>query len=184
MTRTRPIHAADLPVRRGFTLIEVLIVIAILLAIGGLVVVNLLPAKEGADVNTQKIQFDQIDGAMKMFKLDLKRWPTEEEGLGALMRKDALQEESDQAQWHGPYLEADASKDKWNHPIVYKIPSEALGEGYYDLVSFGPDGQEGTADDITNHDRLKNAEGEITSPSGNAADTFAPPPSGSGKGGS
>lgn len=161
---------------RGLTLIEVLIVIAILLAIGGLVVVNLLPAKEGADINTQRIQFQNIDAAMKMFKLDMKRWPTEDEGLAALNRKDAIQEETEQALWHGPYLESDAFKDKWNHAVVYKNPSEALGEGYYDLLSWGPDGQEGTSDDITNHDNLKNADGEIESPSGSAADTFAPPP--------
>lgn len=165
---------------RGLTLIEVLIVIAILLAIGGLVVVNLLPAKEGADINTQRIQFQNIDAAMKMFKLDMKRWPTEDEGLAVLNRKDAIQEEAEQTLWHGPYLESDAFKDKWNHAVVYKNPSEALGDGYYDLLSYGPDGQEGTGDDITNHDNRKNADGEIESPSGNVADTFAPPPSGGG----
>jgi len=169
--------------RRGFTLIEVLIVIAILLAIGGLVVVNLLPAKGQADVDLQRVQLDSIDKGLSLFKLHMNRYPTEEEGLNALMRKDAIQDEAEQAKWRGPYLEADASKDKWNHQIVYKIPSESLGEGYYDLISWGPDGQEGTADDLTNHDRLKNADGEITSPSGPTADTFAPPPSGSSKGG-
>jgi len=180
IVETRTTTAAKRLRNRGLTLIEVLIVIAILLAIGGLVVVNLLPAKEGADINTQRIQFQNIDAAMKMFKLDMKRWPTEDEGLAVLNRKDAIQEEAEQTLWHGPYMEADASKDKWNHIVVYKIPSESLGEGYYDLVSFGPDGQEGTGDDITNHDNLKNADGEIESPSGNAADTFAPPPSSGG----
>jgi general secretion pathway protein G len=162
---------------RGFTLIEVLIVIAIILALGGLVVVNLLPAKGQADIDLQRAQFDSIDKAMALFKLHLGRYPTDDEGLAALMHKDALQDETEQSQWRGPYLESDASKDKWNHAIVYHIPSEALGEGYYDLISFGPDGQEGTGDDITNHDRLKNANGEIESPAGKGADTFAPPPS-------
>lgn len=161
---------------RGFTLIEVLIVIAILLAIGGLVVVNLLPTKDQADVDLQKVQFDQIDAALKKFKLDMKRWPTEDEGLVVLVSKSTIEDENDAAGWRGPYLESSASKDNWNHAVIYRIPSEAMGEGYYDLISWGPDGQEGTGDDITNHDRLKNAQGEIEGPDGAAADTSAPPP--------
>ena len=74
-------NAAHRPAtRRGLTLIEVLIVIAILLAIGGLVVVNLLPAKDQADMDLTRVQIDTFEQAMKRFKLDMKRWPTEEEG--------------------------------------------------------------------------------------------------------
>jgi general secretion pathway protein G len=163
---------------RGFTLIEVLIVIAILLAIGGLVLVNLMPAKERSDVDLQKVQFDMIGGAMDQFKLDMKRYPSEEEGLAALTNKDAIKDEGDVTSWRGPYLKQAIAKDKWNHDIVYHNPSETLGEGNYDLVSFGPDGQEGTADDISNHDRMKNEKGEIEGPSNNAADSLAPPKSG------
>lgn len=171
--RTSPVG-----IRSGFTLIEVLIVIAILLAIGGIVVVNLLPAKDKADIDLQKVQFDQIDGAMKRFKLDMNRYPTEEEGLAALNRKDSIPEDQ-QANWRGPYMESDVLKDKWNHALVYHFPGELRGEQFYDLISFGPDGQEGTADDITNHDRHKGADGEIASPD----ESFSPPPSGTTTGG-
>jgi general secretion pathway protein G len=154
----------------------VLIVIAILLAIGGLVVVNLLPAKDQADVDLQRIQFDQIDAAIKKFKLDMKRWPSEDEGLLVLVSKSAIQDENEASNWRSPYLDGGLPKDQWKRDIVYRIPSEVMGEGYYDLVSWGPDGQEGTNDDITNHDRLKNAQGEFSDPMGGGADVSAPPP--------
>jgi general secretion pathway protein G len=148
--------------RRAFTLIELLIVIAILLAIGGLVVVNLIPRGEQAKADLQRVQFDQVDGAMKQFRLDLQRWPTEEEGLAALWRQDALEDEEDYERWRGPYLENPIDQDYWGGELVYRNPSEELGEGQYDIVSFGPDGEEGTEDDITNHDRLRDEEGEIS----------------------
>jgi general secretion pathway protein G len=154
----------------------VLIAIAIVVAIGALVLVNFLPTKDRADVDLQKIQLDSIDVALKQFKLDMKRWPTEEEGLAVLVSKEGLADENDAASWRGAYLEAGVPKDQWKHDIVYRNPSEALGEGYYDLISMGPDGQEGTADDITNHDRLKNADGEIEGAAGGSADETAPPP--------
>lgn len=161
--------------RSAFTLIEVLIVIAILLAIGGLVVVNLLPQKEKSDVNLQQVQIDTIDKALKMFKLDMKRWPTEEEGLAALSDKSVIQDESEQAQWRGPYLETPVLKDTWKRDLIYRHPSER-GEGLYDVVSPGPDGQEGTADDITNSSR----QAEVDDQPASEGENFAPPGGGGG----
>jgi general secretion pathway protein G len=172
-TRRFPSHH-----RRGFTLIEVLIVIALLLAIGGLVVVNLLPAKGQADIDLQRVQFDQVDGAMKKFKLDMTRYPSEEEGLAALTSKDAISDENEKASWRGPYMEDAVLQDKWHHDVVYHFPGQLVGEETYDLISFGPDGQEGTPDDITNHDRKKGADGEFNKGEENS---FAPS-SGSGSG--
>ncbi|MCI0362849.1 MAG: type II secretion system major pseudopilin GspG [Phycisphaerales bacterium] len=165
-------HRAKFRRRRAFTLFELLIVIVILLAMGGLVLVNLLPARDQADVDLQRVQIDQIDGAMKRFKLDMKRYPSQEEGLLALNDKQAIQDETEAAQWRGPYLEESVTKDNWNHELIYRFPGELRGEQYYDLVSLGPDGQEGTADDITNHDRHKSADGEIAS---KEPEGFAPP---------
>jgi general secretion pathway protein G len=161
---------------RGFTLIEVLIVIAILLAIGGLVLVNVMGRKQQADADLQLVQFKAIDGAMDQFKLDMKRYPTEEEGLAALTNKSVIQDETEAALWRGPYLKQVITKDKWNHDLIYRNPSESLGEGAYDLISFGPDGQQGTADDILNHP--KNANGDVEGATGTAADSFAPPKTG------
>ena len=146
---------------RAFTLIELLIVIAILLAIGGLVVVNLIPRGEQAKADLQLVQFDQIDGAMKQFRLDLNRWPTEEEGLAVLWNREQLEDEEDFERWRGPYMENAIAKDSWGNELIYRYPGEIRGESFYDLISIGPDKEEDTEDDITNHDRQRDAEGEI-----------------------
>lgn len=150
--------------RAGMTLIEILIVIAILLAIGGLVVVNLLPTREQSNRDLQIGQFDNIAGALDMFRLHLNRYPTEEEGLAALWNVDVIEGERDQANWRGPYLQNPIREDYWGNELIYRYPSEIRDEDdgdHYDLVSPGPDGEEGTDDDITNHDRLRDADGEI-----------------------
>lgn len=168
--------------RRGFTLLELLIVIMILLALGSLVLVNLMGVAEQSDVDLQTVQFDSIDEAMNRFKLDMKRYPSEEEGLQVLWNSEALQSENDLNQWRGPYLENPVREDQWGNELIYRNPSEIREGDYYDLVSIGPDGEEGTDDDITNHDRYLNEEGEM----GSDFDDFSPagpPPGGGGAGG-
>jgi general secretion pathway protein G len=140
---------------------ELLIVIAILLAIGGIVVVNLLPAKDQADIDLTQSQIDQIERALKMFKLNLNRWPTEEEGLSALWSKTGLDEEEDEASWQGPYLEKPIREDPWGAAYVYHAPSEKRDGAPYDIISFGPDGEEDTEDDIHNHLRDQGEGGEF-----------------------
>lgn len=147
--------------RPGFTLIELLIVIAILLAIGGLVVVNLLPRGEQAKTDLQRVQLDQLAAAFQQFRLDMDRWPTEEEGIEVLWKRDNLEDETEYERWRGPYLDQPLLQDRWGHDLVYRFPGEIRGESYYDLVAVGPDGEEGSDDDITNHDRLRGADGEI-----------------------
>ncbi len=147
--------------RRAFSLIELLIVIAIMLALGGLVAINLMGIRDQSDVDLQRAQFDQIDAAMKHFKMAMRRYPSEEEGVTALWRSDALDDEEDAPNWKGPYLEDPVTKDVWGHELVYQYPGEIRGEAYYDLVSLGPDGEEGTDDDITNHDRVRGEDGEV-----------------------
>ncbi len=148
--------------RRAFTLIELLIVIAILLAIGGLVAVNVMSAKDQADVDLTTSQIDQFDAAIKLFRLHMNRYPTTEEGLTVLWSVDALDDEDEAATWKGPYLDEPRPNDDWGNPWVYTFPSEIRdNESMYDIVSAGPDGEEDTDDDITNHDRFRDADGEI-----------------------
>ena len=149
------------PIRSGFTLIELLIVIAILLAIGGLVVVNIIPRGEQAKTDLQRIQLDQIGSAFQQFRLDLDRWPTEEEGVEVLWNREQMDDENEYERWRGPYLTDPVTEDRWGNELVYHFPGEIRGESYYDLISVGPDGEEGSEDDITNHDRLRDADGEI-----------------------
>ena len=146
--------------RRAFTLIELLIVIAIVLAMGGLVVINLMPKKDQADIDLTRVQIDTLETAMKLFRLDMKRWPTEDEGLAALWSEDAVEDEDDLERWKGPYTEIPVPTDTWNEDWIYREPSETEGF-HYDIVSLGPDKEEGTEDDITNLDRMLDSEGEL-----------------------
>jgi general secretion pathway protein G len=140
---------------------ELLIVIMILLALGGIVAVGYLNISKNADKDLQLVQFDQVDSAMARFRMDLRRWPSEEEGLEVLWLKDSLEDEDEMSKWRGPYLENPIIEDTWGGEIIYRNPSEDRGDGFYDIVSSGPDREEGTEDDITNHDRLRDADGEI-----------------------
>ncbi len=162
-------------IRSGFTLIELLIVIAILLAIGGLVVVNLIPLGEQAKSDLQRVQLDQIGDAFLQFRLNLDRWPSEEEGIEVLWNRERMDDENEYERWRGPYLEVPVTEDRWGNELVYHFPGEIRGESYYDRISVGPDGEEGSADDITNHDRLRGADGEIAEDADfGAADSTAP----------
>ena len=156
---TRRLAASRSGNRRAMTLIEVLIVIALLLAIGGLVVVNLLPKQAEAKNKLVKVQIDQIGGAMKMFRLDLGRYPTDEEGIKALWAKDAIEDETASGQWKGPYLETSIPRDEFGSDWIYHQSSEQTPE-IYELISPGPDREAGTDDDISNLDPTsENGEG-------------------------
>ena len=144
--------------RRAFTILELLIVIGILLALGGIVLYNLSGQSDKAYEGTQTVQMQAIKKALMMFKNDVKRLPTQEEGIVVLWDKSALDEEV-AASWAGPYLETAVPKDMWGHEWVYVFPAEDVAIGF-DIVSVGPDGQEGTEDDISNHDARKEAAGD------------------------
>jgi general secretion pathway protein G len=145
----------------GFTLFELLIVISILLALGAVVTVSFISVGDQAEIDIQRAQFDQFDAALKRFRMDMKRYPSEDEGIVVLWNSENLDDEADAAGWRGPYLEDALTIDRWNNELLYRFPGEIVHESKYDLVSVGPDGEEGTDDDVTNHDRRKNEDGEI-----------------------
>ena len=145
-------------IRRGFTILELLIVIGILVAIGGLVLYNVLGASEKADVKLAAAQIQAFESALENFKFDMKRWPTEEEGIVVLWSKDQLDAEEDQDRWGGPYLKEPKPHDTWGNEWVFRQPSSIEGRPY-DIISPGPDKQEGTEDDISNQDGKGSDEG-------------------------
>lgn len=133
--------------RRGFTLIEVLIVIAIVLALTGLVGVAVFSRRDDAKKDTAKIELNTLKNALNMFRMDFDRWPTDQEGVKVLWDKSVLDSEADQGKWK-QYVTDPLLNDKWGSPWGYRQKGEHGDETKYDLWSYGPDKQEGTEDDI------------------------------------
>ncbi len=144
--------------RAGFTLMELLIVIVILLALGGLAVVSLIDVKDKAEADITRVQLQNIERALKDFRFYMGRYPTEEEGLNVLWSKENLETEEDEANWR-QFIEKPIREDKWGTPWNYRAESEYGLD--YDLWSNGPDREEGTEDDIANWDEFTDEEGEL-----------------------
>jgi general secretion pathway protein G len=136
--------AAHLPVRRGFTLIELLLVLAILAALAAMVVPKFTRRSEQAKDTAARVDIANLEIALDAFEVDCGRFPTAQEGLGALLNQPA-----DTTNWMGPYIKRGLPKDPWGNPYVYRYPGQHNTQGY-DLYSFGPDGQEGGDDDVDN----------------------------------
>lgn len=135
--------------RRGFTLIEVMIVIVIVLALGSLVAYNLLGTKEKAEDDLVRIDMNTMKQALKNFRFAHNRYPTDDEGLKVLWDKTAMTDEEESKKWT-KLLEEPMPKDKYGNEWGYRQKSEHAAEGddTYDLWSYGRDKLEGTADDI------------------------------------
>ena len=121
LNKTRRLRLAR---RRGFTIIELLIVIGIILAIGGLVLVNVVGASEKADKSLALAQIQAFDRALEQFKVEMKRYPSEEEGLVVLWNSEELEDEDDSSKWGGPYLKEGNPNYIWGSEWIYRNPSE------------------------------------------------------------
>ena len=130
--------------RRGFTLIELLLVMVILTILAAVVVPKFAKRSEQARVTAARTDISNIELALDSFEIDTGRCPTSEEGLKALLEAPPLL-----TAWKGPYLKRGTPRDPWGNEYVYQCPGDHNSEGY-DLSSYGPDGQEGGGDDITN----------------------------------
>jgi general secretion pathway protein G len=125
-------HAPD----AGFTLVEMLVVIAIIGLIMGLIGPRVLNYLSESKVKAAKIQLQSFASALDLFYLDAARFPSSAEGLVALVKPTP-----GITAWNGPYLKGgNVPNDPWGHPYIYRSPGD---HGPYDIVSYGSDGQQG-----------------------------------------
>ncbi|MEY2685955.1 MAG: hypothetical protein RL375_153 [Pseudomonadota bacterium] len=129
--------------QRGFTLLELLVVMVIIGLLAGIVAPQYFAQLGKSNAKVARAQIESFGQALDQYRLDVGQYPTTEQGLAAL--RTAPQ---GQARWQGPYLKREIPNDPWNKPYVYTAPGQ---HAEYDLSSLGSDGQaggEGEAADV------------------------------------
>jgi general secretion pathway protein G len=131
---------------RGFTLLELLVVILIIGLLTGIVAPRFFSQISRSEATAAKAQIDAFDKALQAYRIDMGRYPTSSEGLQALLTAPG----SD-ARWRGPYLKGAVPPDPWGMPYRYTFPGSGAKD--FELVSHGRDrkpGGSGDDADITN----------------------------------
>lgn len=125
--------------QRGFTLLEMIVVLVIIGLIAGLVGPNLFRQADKAKIQTAETQVKMIRGSLHTLRLDIGRLPTQEEGLKILMQKPS--DERVAQFWNGPYIDGGVPLDPWKREYVYATTVSEFEP--FSLYSMGADGQQG-----------------------------------------
>jgi len=120
--------------RKGFTLVELLVVMVMIALLAALVGPRLFPKVGKGKQSAAKAQIELFGQALDQFRLDAGRYPTTQEGLSALVNNTGI------AKWDGPYLKKGVPNDPWDKQYHYQCPGN---HGDYDLFSYGRDGSPG-----------------------------------------
>ena len=137
MTDTRSSLRRTRTLQRGFTLLEILVVLVIIGLLAGLVGPRLLSQVDRGKVTTAEAQIKMLKSALETMRLDLGRFPTTEEGLPLLVTAPA--DPALRARWVGPYLDGQVPPDPWGNPYQYSVPGRD-GQPFA-LYSYGGDGK-------------------------------------------
>jgi general secretion pathway protein G len=128
--------------RRGFTLMEILLVLAILVILGALVGVGYQRIRENALIDAAKAQIATLEDAVKVYQVEVGRYPSMDAGLDALFNPPS---DAPAGKWRGPYLEGtQLPLDPWSNPYNYEL----INDNQFEITSNGRDGQPGTDDDV------------------------------------
>jgi len=126
---------------RGFTLLELLVVMVILGLLVGYVAPKYFSQVGKSETKTARAQIESLEKALDIYRLDTGHYPPTEVGLKALNTRP-----DNEPKWNGPYMKKDVPMDPWGRPYIYKLPGE---HGDFDLFSLGKDGQPGGQGDNT-----------------------------------
>lgn len=119
----------------GFTLLELLVVIVIIGLLAGYVGPKYFAQEGKAKAKVARAQIDGFEKALDAYRIDMGRYPTTEQGLGALEARP-----DNEPRWQGPYLKRAVPLDPWGKPYLYRMPGE---KGEVDIYSLGRDGKAG-----------------------------------------
>jgi len=128
----------------GFSILELLLVLVILGILAGIVATRFTGTTEKANIAAATTQLNNLKGALTRYEIAIGSFPTTQQGLAALSE---LPSGVDENKWER-FIEEKVKNDPWGNPYVYRYPGEHNND--YDLYCLGPDGKEGSDDDITN----------------------------------
>lgn len=130
---------------QGFTLVELLIVMAILVLLAGIVAPRVMGYLGSSRIKAAKVQIQSLSTSLELYRLDTGRYPSSNEGLVALVRKP-----NETGNWNGPYLQSrNTPTDPWGAPFIYRSPGK---HGAFEIISLGADGKsngDGENQDVT-----------------------------------
>ena len=129
-------------VPKGFTLMEVLLVLVILVLLGGTASVFFINIQKNAYMDTARTQINSFKQALDLYRMDVGSYPSEQDGLQALLVPPT--NAANPSKWRGPYLKDAIPNDPWDNPYIYRV----IDANTIQIISLGPDRMEGTADDI------------------------------------
>jgi general secretion pathway protein G len=135
--------------RRGFTIVELLVVMGILVLLAGLLVPRIIGVMGSSREDMAKTQIRSLEEALRRFHLNMDEFPTTEQGLGALVQRPQGEDDKTATRWDGPYFEkGELPTDPWENEYQYSY--EADKDTFPRIWSLGKDGEDNTDDDICN----------------------------------